>query len=453
MPALRYESDPVDVSPLAKPLKFEFSGRTAKNRFFKAAMAEGLATWDPTNIEARGIPTKELIELYRRWGENEWGVITTGNMDIEFDMLDAIGDMIVTPECPPSGPRFEAFKELAAAAKAHGSLFLAQVTHPGRQLSARIRKDTISASALQIPPSPGSVVSNYAKPRAATKEDIARLVDGFSHAAEYLQKAGFDGIELHGAHGYLISQFLSQLSNQRTDEYGGSIENRLRLVIEIAEAIRRRTRPGFVLGIKINSVEFQEKGMQPAEVRLMCEALQEAGFDFVELSGGNHQDIGFGGERESTRKREAYFLEFVRDIVPNLTRTRKFLVGGFRTAASMVHALDESLDGISLGRPAAQEPRFPTEILAGKVTGAVKPPYEVIAGVVLGLTVSGSQMLQIGRGLEPFDASDEKAMAAFKEALAAHSVKLAADGYKLVVHGPPELTAPETSSRRYGDAY
>src|SRR4051794_27930706 len=76
-----------------------------------------------------------------RWGENEWGVITTGNMDIEFDMLDAVGDMIVTPECPPSGPRFEAFKELAAAAKAHGSLFLAQVTHPGRQLSARIRED------------------------------------------------------------------------------------------------------------------------------------------------------------------------------------------------------------------------------------------------------------------------------------------------------------------------
>jgi 2,4-dienoyl-CoA reductase-like NADH-dependent reductase (Old Yellow Enzyme family) len=331
----------------------------------------------------------------------------------------------------------------------------------------------------EIAPSPGAVVSGYAKPRAATKEDIARVVDGFSHAAEYLQKAGFDGIELHGAHGYLISQFLSELSNQRTDEYGGSLENRLRLVIEIAEAIRRRTQPGFVLGIKINSVgkccltlsppariflfllagtdcfgtEFQDKGMKPAEVKLMCEALQEAGFDFVELSGGNHQDIGYGGERESTRKREAYFLDFVHDIVPNLTKTRKYLVGGFRTAASMVQALDQSLDGISLGRPAAQEPRLPADILAGKVTGAIRPPHDVIAGVMLGLTVSGSHLLQIGRGQEPFDASNEKAMAAFKEALAAQSAKLAADGGKLEVHGYPEPNSPETSSRPYGDAY
>ncbi|KAI8624817.1 NADH:flavin oxidoreductase/NADH oxidase-like protein [Xylariaceae sp. FL1651] len=451
MPVARYESAPVDISPLAQPLKFEFSGRTAKNRFFKAAMAEDLASWHPTNLEERGIPTKELIELYRRWGENEWGIITTGNMDIEFDMLDAVGDMIVTPECPPSGPRFEAFKELAAAAKAHGSLFLAQVTHPGRQLSARIRKDTISASALQLPPQSNG--STYAKPREATKADIARVVDGFSHAAEYLQKAGFDGIELHGAHGYLISQFLSELSNHRTDEYGGSISNRLRLVIEIAEAIKKRTKPGFVLGIKINSVEFQEKGMKPAEVKVMCEGLQEAGFDFVELSGGNHEDIGFGGERESTRKREAYFLDFVRDIVPNLNRTRKFLVGGFRTAASMVKALDQSLDGISLGRPAAQEPRLPTDILAGRVTGAIQPPLEFLVNFWLGLMAAGVHLRQIGTGLEPFDASDEKAVAAYKEAMAAYFAKLAADGDKLEVHGVPDMTAPETSSRHYGDAY
>jgi hypothetical protein len=185
----------------------------------------------------------------------------------------------------------------------------------------------------------------------------------------------------------------------------------------------------------------------------MCEALQDAGFDFVELSGGNHDDIGYGGERESTRKREAYFLDFVRDIVPNLTRTRKYLVGGFRTAASMVQALDQSLDGISLGRPAAQEPRLTTEILAGKVTGAIRPPHELIAGVMIGLVASGSQLLQIGRGFEPFDASNEKALAAFKEATAAHYARAAADGDTLEMHGFPELTAPETSSQPYGVPY
>ncbi|KAI0540599.1 NADH:flavin oxidoreductase/NADH oxidase-like protein [Xylaria digitata] len=414
MPVTRYESAPVDISPLAQPLKFEFSGRTAKNRFFKAAMAEGLATWHPTNLEERGIPTKELIELYRRWGENEWGVITTGNIDIELDRVDAVGDMIVTPELAPNVTN-ESFREIALK--------------------------------------PGETISKYAKPREATKEDLARFVDGFSYAAEYLQKAGFDGIELHAAHGYLLSQFLSETSNQRTDEYGGSLRNRPRLVTEIAEAIRRRTNPGFVLGIKLNSVEFQANGLKPAEVKVICETLQETGFDFVELSGGTHEDTGYGGERESTHKREAYFLEFVRDIVPNLTRTRKFLVGGFRTAASMVQALDQSLDGISLGRPAAQEPRITTQILAGKVTGAIKPPREFLVNLNLGETASGSQMLQIAKGLEPFDASDEKAVAAYKRAEADQSARLAADGDKLEVYGYPELTVPEASSHPNGVAY
>jgi hypothetical protein len=143
----------------------------------------------------------------------------------------------------------------------------------------------------------------------------------------------------------------------------------------------------------------------------------------------------------------------VRDIVPNLTRTRRFLVGGFRTAASMVEALDRNIDGISLGRPAAQEPRFPTELLAGKITGAIAPPMELISNIWMGLMASDVQMWQIARGLEPFDASDEKAVNAFKEAYAGFVERMKADGDKLEVHGVAELTAPEASSHLYGDAY
>ncbi|XXH03649.1 hypothetical protein Hte_010054 [Hypoxylon texense] len=449
MPVARYESAPVNVEPLGQPLKFEFSGKVAKNRFFKAAMAEDLATWSPKNLEERGIPTKESIELYRRWGENEWGVILTGNVDIEFDMLDGIGDGIVTPECPPSGPRFEAFKELATVAKAHGSIFLAQVTHPGRQLSARVRKDTIAPSPLQHPP---KLMGTYAVPREANKADIARVIDGFAHAAEYLQKAGFDGIELHGAHGYLIAQFLSEATNHRTDEYGGSLENRMRIVAEIAREIKKRTQPGFVLGIKLNSVEFQEKGIKPAEAKVMCETLQDLGFDFVELSGGNHEDFGYGSQKESTLKREAYFLEFVRDIVPHLSKTKKYLTGGFRTAAAMVSALD-LLDGIGLGRPAAQEPRLPADILSGKVTGAVRPRDEVVNQVMVHLSAAGAQMRQVAKGREPFDLSDATAVEKFNAELGQHFGKVMADGDKLEVRGFVELTAPETSSHPYGVTY
>lgn len=296
------------------------------------------------------------------------------------------------------------------------------------------------------------VTTEYAKPREATKEDIARIIDGFAHASEFLQKAGFDGIELHGAHGYLIAQFLSELSNIRTDKYGGSIENRTRLVVEIAEEIKRRTQPGFVLGIKLNSVEFQEKGIKPAEAKLICEILQNSGFDFVELSGGNHEDIGYGSKKESTLKREAYFLEFVRDIVPHLSKTKKYLTGGFRTAAAMVKALD-ILDGIGIGRPAAQEPRFATDLLSGKITGAIRPKDEILNEVMVHLVAAGTQLRQIAKGREPFDTSDPKAVASFSADMGAHFGRVMADGDKLEVHGFVDLTSPETNSHLYGDAY
>ncbi|KAI2620279.1 NADH:flavin oxidoreductase/NADH oxidase-like protein [Hypomontagnella submonticulosa] len=449
MPFERHQSAPADVAPLAQPLKFEFSGKVAKNRLYKASMAEDLATWSAKNIEERGIPTKELIELYRVWGENEWGVIATGNIDIEFDMLDAIGDCIITPECPFEGPRFEAFKEMAAAAKAHGSLMVAQVTHPGRQLSSRLRKDTISASAIQHPPKLGFT---YAVPREATKADIARVIDGFAHAAEYLEKAGFDGIQLHGAHGYLIAQFLSELSNQRTDEYGGSLENRMRFVVEIGKEIKRRVQPSFLLGIKLNSVEFQEKGIKPAEAKVLCQTLQDIGFDFVELSGGNHSDIGYGSKKESSLKREAYFLEFVRDIVPHLSKTKKYLTGGFRTAGAMVKAL-EILDGIGLGRPAAQEPRFAADLLAGRITGAIKPRDEILDQLLVHLSISGAQMRQITKGQEPWDASDPKAVEIFMSEFQEHIKRSIADGDKMEYRGYADLKDPKLTSNPYGTFY
>lgn len=292
----------------------------------------------------------------------------------------------------------------------------------------------------------------YAVPREASKEDIAHVIDGFAHAAEYLQKAGFDGIELHGAHGYLIAQFLSEATNHRTDEYGGSLENRTRLVAEIAREIKRRVQPGFVLGIKLNSVEFQEKGIKPAEAKVMCESLQELGFDFVELSGGNHEDLGYGSQKESTLKREAYFLDFVRDIVPHLSTTKKYLTGGFRTAAAMVEALN-ILDGIGLGRPATQEPRLPADILSGKVTGAVRPRDDVLNQVMVHLTAAGSQIRQVAKGKEPFDLSDAAAVEKFSADMGQHFGRVMADGDKLEVRGFPELTAPETNSHPYGVTY
>ncbi|KAK5009451.1 hypothetical protein LTR28_001003, partial [Elasticomyces elasticus] len=140
-PAPRYESDDVDPSPLGQPLKFEFSGKTAPNRFLKGAMTERISSWDPENLEARGIPSKNLINVYRRWGEGAYGVILTGNVMIDYDQLEAAGNPIIPRTAPFEGERFEAFKEMATEGKKHGCLMVAQVSHPGRQCEDKIQKN------------------------------------------------------------------------------------------------------------------------------------------------------------------------------------------------------------------------------------------------------------------------------------------------------------------------
>lgn len=196
-PPTRFPARDVDPSPLGQPLDFAFSGLTAKNRFMKAAMTERISTWDPKVFEKRGIPTPDIINVYRRWGEGGFGVILTGNLMIEYDQLEAAGNLIIPVGEPPEGPRFAAFQALAAAAKKESSLVLAQLSHPGRQVSESIQPNPISPSDVQLE---GHVMGmTFAKPRAMEKKDIERVVEGFAHAAEYAQKAGFDGVQLHAA--------------------------------------------------------------------------------------------------------------------------------------------------------------------------------------------------------------------------------------------------------------
>ena len=173
------------------------------------------------------------------------------------------------------------------------------------------------------------------------------------------------------AHGYLLAQFISQTTNRRKDKYGGSIENRARILIEIAEAVRKRTKPSFSLSIKLNSVEFQDEGFQPEEAKHLCTILEDNGFDFVELSGGTYQEMAFEYKRESTRKREAFFLEWAELIALALKKTKVYVTGGFKTVGAMINALS-ACDGVGLARPACQEPRLPRDILSGKVKGAIE---------------------------------------------------------------------------------
>lgn len=423
----RYEAEKKDPAPLAKPLDFAFANVTAQNRFLKGAMTERLSSWDPKNLEARGVPSKNLINVYRRWGEGEFGVILTGNIMVEYDHLEAVslkllryictiahlvkaGNPIIPRSAPYEGERFEGFKELATQSKKHGSLIVGQVSHPGRQVAENIQKHPISASDVQLE---GNIMGmTFAKPRAATDEDIKDVIEGFAHAAEYLEKAGYDGIQLHGAHGYLLAQFLSPTTNRRTDKYGGSLENRARLINEIGQEVRKRTSPKFVLGIKLNSVEFQEKGFDTEEAGTLCKLLEDNKFDFVELSGGTYESLAFAHKRESTKKRESFFLEFAEKITPSLTKTKAYVTGGFKSAAAMIDALN-TVDGVGLARPICLEPELPKDIINGKVHAAIS---QLTDDDDFGATnvAAGTQIRQLGKDQQPIDLSDEKNLKGFQ---------------------------------------
>ena len=176
---------------------------------------------------------------------------------------------------------------------------------------------------------------------------------------------------LHRGSGYLLAQFLAPSTNKRTDQYGGSVLNRARIIFEISDAIRARVPDkSFSLSIKINSVEFQSGGFSTEDCRTLCAALEQHGFDFVELSGGTYQETGFIHKRESTRKREAYFLDFADMILPELNKTKAYVTGGLRTVNGMVRAL-ETVHGVGLGRPACHEFDLPQKVLDGQVGSSI----------------------------------------------------------------------------------
>jgi 2,4-dienoyl-CoA reductase-like NADH-dependent reductase (Old Yellow Enzyme family) len=357
---------------------------------------------------------------------------------IEPDHIEAAGNCVIPRKSSFSGERFEAFRAMAAAGKKHGSLLVGQVNHPGRQVSSNLQKNHISASSVQLE---GRIMgATFEKPRAATKDDIDNIVNGFAHAAEFLERAGYDGIQLNAAHGYLIAQFLSCTTNHRTDQYGGSVKNRTQIVVEIAEAIRARVSSHFIIGIKLNSVEFQEKGLNPEEAREICSILEENRFDFVELTGGTYEKLAFGHQRDSTKKREGFFLEFAELIAPVFSKTKTYITGGFKTVGAMNKAL-ETIDGVGLARTLAQEPRLCKDILNGRFTSARKQATD---DNDFGITniAAGAQLVQIGKDEEPIDLSSQANLNALMKDLGVWIEQTTNDnGIKL--HGYANVTGVE----------
>lgn len=389
----------------------------------KAAMTERLSSWDQKDPTKRGTPSKELIKVYEEWGKDNYGVILSGNLLVNTMDLEAPGNPIISRDSMSDEKR-DAFRAMVKGAKAHGSLFHAQLSHAGRQVAQHIQPHPVSASDVKLDDRMGM---SFAKPEPMTQERIDKTVDEFAFAAEECYKLGFDGVELHGAHGYLLAQFLANTTNKRTDKYGGSLENRSRIIFEIIEEIKRRVQdPSFSLGIKINSVEFQAGGFDTNECAELCKSLERAGLDFVELSGGTYEELAFA-KRESTKNREAFFLQFAESIRPSLTRTKVYVTGGFRTAKAMVEAVQEgTLDGIGLARPACAELDICTNLANGTVPSCIKPALDENDFGITNMA-AGTQIAQVGRGERILDLSNQSEVDDFQGKVKAYMDKMGQD--------------------------
>lgn len=322
---------------------FKLNQTTLKNRIFKPAMSEQLA-------DSQGNPKAELMaKLYRTWGYGGAAMLITGNIMVDRKALGEPSN-VVLDEASDLGK----FRRWVNAVKPTGSLLFAQLNHPGKQVPRFLDSQPMAPSAVPIG---GPLAAGFKVPREMTAADIARVIGQFATSACLAREVGFDGIEIHGAHGYLINQFLSPKHNQRTDEWSDG----LRFVSEVYSAIRRAVGPEFPVLVKLNSSDFEKGGYSEADALRVMKAMEELGIDGIEISGGTYESQSMTGEGQEAG---SYFLNFARGASENLN-IPVLLTGGFQSAVQIDAALADGIDMVGVGRPMVLKPNFVREILHG----------------------------------------------------------------------------------------
>jgi 2,4-dienoyl-CoA reductase-like NADH-dependent reductase (Old Yellow Enzyme family) len=356
-----------------------------------------------------------VAALPRRGAGAGAGLLLSGNVQVDRMHLERPLNLVLDDD---SG--LEPLAALAGAGTREGAHFWLQLSHTGRQVSDQINAAPWAPSQVQV--DVPRALGTFAPPRAMAEPDIARVIQQFTFAAQRTRQAGFTGVQLHAAHGYLLSQFLSPLTNRRTDRWGGSLENRSRLLLETIRSIREQVGPHFPIGIKLNSSDFQKGGFTHAECIELVQRLNDSTLDLLELSGGSleqpklvgitFKDQGEDAPRPSTVQREAYFVGFA-GAVRKVARMPVMVTGNFRTVAGMEAALqDGELDMIGLGRPMITDPLSPAKILherLERVSSAETAlnPFHLLAWLNL-------QLERLAGGLQPdLDLGGEEAVARF----------------------------------------
>lgn len=316
------------------------NGMTMQNRLVRSATWEGMCEID-------GRPTEKLANLYRDLSSGGVGLIITGYTFVRPDGKQLPGKMgIHTNDFAPE------MKTLTKAVHEQQGKICIQLVHAGGQT------DSVNAGRQPLAPSAVQVDQYPEIPQKMSQEDIIEIVTAFADAAGRAKAFGFDAIQLHGAHGYLINQFLSPLTNKRTDEYGGSIENRCRFLLEVYRSVRQTVGDDFPVLIKLNGADFIDGGLSIEEAVYAAKKLDSEGIDAIEVSGGTPAS----GDKTPVRikiekpEQEAYNLSLAKQI-KKAVNCPVMVVGGFRSYEVTKRTItDEGMDYVSMARPFIREP-------------------------------------------------------------------------------------------------
>lgn len=324
-------------------------GVTLPNRLLKGAMSEALGT-------AGGAPRPELGALYARWAAGGTGTLVTGNVMVDRRALGEPGNVVLEDE-----RHLAELHSWAVRGAPAGTQLWTQLNHPGKQAPRGLNPGgTVAPSA--VPFGPG-LERAFATPRALSEREIGDLIDRFARAARLSQRAGFTGVQLHAAHGYLLSQFLSPRHNVRTDRWGGDLKGRMRFLLAVYDAVRAEVGPRFPVSVKLNSSDFVRGGFSEQDSLTVIRTLGERGADLIEISGGTYEKPMMAtGQGE----RGGFFAGFSRRA-REVAGVPIAVTGGFRDAASVREALASgAADVIGLARPLVLEPDFSARLLRGE---------------------------------------------------------------------------------------
>ncbi|WP_433897883.1 NADH:flavin oxidoreductase/NADH oxidase family protein [Pseudomonas sp. PSE1(2024)] len=367
------------------------NGQTAGNRIAKAAMEENLADRDQA-------PSRELFRLYQAWAEGGAGLLLTGNVMIDRRAMTGPGGVVLEDE-----RHLDRFRQWAEIARSGGAQVWVQLNHPGRQTFANMGQQALAPSAVAL--EMGSFSKLFSEPKPMTEDDIEEVIQRFAKSAALAEKAGFTGVQIHAAHGYLLSQFLSPLTNRRTDRWGGSLENRARLLLSVIEAIRQAVSPQFCVAVKLNSADFQRGGFDTDDARQVIEWLNEQPIDLLELSGGSYEAPAMQGEARDGRTlaREAFFLEMATELA-SVARMPVMVTGGIRRLPVVEQVLDSGIAMAGIATALAIEPNLVKHWREGRNSEPQLPPIRwkrKPLAALANMAVVRFQMARLSRGRQP----------------------------------------------------